>query len=313
MTKEKETRDRLDELLTGQIGQWRDHWLDTLPPVTQPHAFSSGFRRRMERLLRRAEAYPCGRPRLRLALLLAALLAAMVMMLAFARLYGFSLAGPSGILPGLDPAGADALVGAPHGGEDTVTLTVNFESYGDFFEIGRDLIAATDPMLENRLRLERCVPEGSLYTYTFRTDTPVEKLYVAPPILYFPREIEPVTTALHEESAFFSAEIARLTEQETGTEAELLVRGEREWLPRTLTLTIGGQSWENTSSEAAFDEELYFTDGYFTFVLPFSAEELASRLDEARLTVTEVLCRAQVDDGNMQSPIALTVIHDVED
>ena len=33
MTKEKETRDRLDELLTGQIGQWRDHWLDTLPPV----------------------------------------------------------------------------------------------------------------------------------------------------------------------------------------------------------------------------------------------------------------------------------------
>lgn len=81
MTKEKETRDRLDELLTGQIGQWRDHWLDTLPPVTQPHAFSPGFRRRMERLLCRAEAYPCGRPRLRLALLLAALLAAMVMML----------------------------------------------------------------------------------------------------------------------------------------------------------------------------------------------------------------------------------------
>ena len=38
MTKEKE--DRLDEFLTGQIGQWRDHWLDTLPPVTQPHAFS---------------------------------------------------------------------------------------------------------------------------------------------------------------------------------------------------------------------------------------------------------------------------------
>ena len=70
MTKEKE--DRLDEFLTGQIGQWRDHWLDTLPPVTQPHAFSSGFRRRMERLLRCAEAYPCGRPRLRLALLLAA-------------------------------------------------------------------------------------------------------------------------------------------------------------------------------------------------------------------------------------------------
>lgn len=82
MTKEKE--DRLDELLTGQIGRWRDRWLDTLPPVTQPHTFSPGFRRRMARLLRRAQARPAApaRPiRLRPVLLLAAVLAAMVMML----------------------------------------------------------------------------------------------------------------------------------------------------------------------------------------------------------------------------------------
>ena len=82
MTKEKE--DRLDELLTGQIGRWRDRWLDTLPPVTQPHTFSPGFRRRMKRLLRRAQARPAApaRPiRLRPVLLLAAILAAMVMML----------------------------------------------------------------------------------------------------------------------------------------------------------------------------------------------------------------------------------------
>ena len=56
MTKEQENR--LDELLTGQIGRSRDRWLDPLPPVTQPHTVAPGFRRRMKRLLRRAQARP---------------------------------------------------------------------------------------------------------------------------------------------------------------------------------------------------------------------------------------------------------------
>lgn len=50
---------------------------------------------------------------------------------------------------------------------ETLTLTVRYGSGGEFFEIGRDIVVATDKDFTQTLRMKMCKPVDGDYVYEF--------------------------------------------------------------------------------------------------------------------------------------------------
>lgn len=79
---------------------------------------------------------------------------------------------------------------------DILTLYVDYESYGKFFEIAEDITVATDKDFTNKLVKTSSTAEESKYTYSFSLNEPVETIYISPPTLYITTEIATTSLAL---------------------------------------------------------------------------------------------------------------------
>lgn len=207
--------------------------------------------------------------------------------------------------------------------EDTdagvLTLYADYESYGTFFEIAIDIVVATDKDFTNVLRKTGCTVEESRYAYTFVLEESTDKIYISPPILYLPVEVETTSVSLNADSKtkfddqdWFS--VSSIDTKEAGEGMFMVtvtIKPHNETLPRYPKLVVGGEEIGGFSS-LNFNEDAVFDFGEFIFYLPAeSIETASSMLKDASLVVEDALIKVAATDTIFTSNIkSLNVVAD---
>jgi hypothetical protein len=192
--------------------------------------------------------------------------------------------------------------------DSVLELTVDYSAYGDFFEIGKDIEVYTDPELTVRLRMIRCVPnepyEGR-YKYSFELPAEVNAVWITPPLLYIPNEIEAVSCGAAAGSAakrpdgqiWFTVGECRAAKATDGLyTVSIIIDAVASDLPRSPRLLAGGQELGGTSA-LNFDGDGVFTSGEFQFSIKAKDEDDAVRIAEKSTSmISEELKAQEVDD-----------------
>jgi len=189
-------------------------------------------------------------------------------------------------------------------GADTLTLTVQVGSGGDFFEIGQPLAASVSMDFSQPLQMKgSSVDENGNYVWQFGIEgAGPDTVYVKQPILYRPVEIAAVSvplvvgaTSQIDGEDWFSVSAADISENPNGT---YTVRVEVSTLSGDLLrrpkLCVGGKEFSPISGGQNFQS------GEFIFQVMAAAqskEEAASAVAAGTLKVEDALLR--VDAGEM--------------
>ena len=212
--------------------------------------------------------------------------------------------------------------------KDKLTITVNYESDGEFFEIGRDIVVATDSNFNNPLRMKNCdVGDGS-YAYEFNSENldNIKTVYIKPPILYMPVEITPVsvpmvagkvakmsTEDVNFETAganWFFVDTVNVEEESEGVyRVKIVVGAKAKDLPRFPKL-VNGETQIGGISALHFDENDNFEYGEFLFSINASSEkEAAMIVATSSLVVSDALIRVDANDLAIASNVkSLSVV-----
>ena len=212
---------------------------------------------------------------------------------------------------------------------DTLEITVEFKTTaGEYFEVGRHIIVATDPDFTNVLQMTGCKPADGIYVYEYDAKglDDVKTLYVIPPIVYVPTEITPVSVPLAEgKVAKFSDDDpdAKIAGKEWFTVASVdigssgaatvVINALSGDVPRFLKIVNGESEYANLSSVNNFKtDNSDFKSGEYTFVLPIDSEdEAAAFMESASLVVTDALIRVDADELPISSSIkSISVVTD---
>lgn len=197
---------------------------------------------------------------------------------------------------------------------DTLEITVEFKTTaGEYFEVGRHIIVATDSDFTNVLPMTGCKPAGGIYVYEYDAKglDDVKTLYVKPPIVYVPTEITPVSVPLSEGKVakintglsqskntgkdWFTVESVDIGGSGSATVTINALSGD---VPRFMKIVNGESEYVNLSSVANFDNDTgNFEYGEYSFILPADSEdEAAAFMETASLVVTDALIRVDADD-----------------
>lgn len=212
---------------------------------------------------------------------------------------------------------------------DTLEITVEFKTTaGEYFEVGRHIIVATDPDFTNVLPMTGCKPADGIYVYEYDAKglDDVKTLYVIPPIVYVPTEITPVSVPLTEGKVakfsdddpdakiagkeWFAVESVDIGESGAATVVINALSGD---VPRYLKIVNGESEYANLSSVNNFKTDTSdFKSGEYTFALPIDSEdEAAAFMESAALVVTDALIRVDADDLPISSSIkSISVVTD---
>ena len=311
-----------DRDIRGNIAESRDIWLASLPDYdAQPSELLPDTRLPIKEMVRRRHAQ-----KLLLKLLIAAL---MLLLCAFAIIPNFGF---------ISTEGDEIDVSYPQGARQeaqSLTIVVDYESYGEGFEIIKHMTVAVDPDFKNILDRIDTSAENGLYRYTYEAPAEISQVYISPPVIYTPVPIEPEYYPLISETSqktdtekWFTVEEVVLNgiscqdplpeyfstdENSYDGEIAVTVQGDGSGnIPRLPKLVIDGREYGSTST-VQFDEEANFGKAVFTFPLPSELYNLTSQqLSSARILVSEAMARAvAVPQGLFQSSsITLTVIND---
>lgn len=187
------------------------------------------------------------------------------------------------------------------------TLDVDYTAYGDNFEIAKDITISTDRQLQNKVPLASNSSDGDTYTYTFELDESIEQLYVSAPVVYVPAEITPITVSLYSDSTngskmsansdslftISSVAVAENSSEDAETVPVIVdVEPTNGNVPRLPELVTTSGSIPGITIHD-FDDDGNFTGGRFIFfVAAESASDAETLLNEASITVSNVLVRA---------------------
>ena len=188
----------------------------------------------------------------------------------------------------------------------TLTLYADYDLYGRDFEIARDIALSPDEGFSSTFRLISCLPqEDGTYKYTFETGGPVDRVFVAPPILYIPRDIPEVTAGLAGDEVpvtvgsetWFTVTSVEIGQPEDGRQTvRLLIEGtDSSLIPRLPRLSYNGEAFDGTSS-LSFDKDMGFTGGEFVFQLP-APDGGAMTAEGMTLTVGSALERVEASSA----------------
>jgi len=192
--------------------------------------------------------------------------------------------------------------------EQTLTVYADYSSWGEFFEIAKDVIAATDPYFINVLQ-GSSGPEDGSYVYRYALAAPVKKIYLSPPTLCIPETIEPVSaflkageTVMLNGEDWFSISAVDIGKPQGGVcEVTVTILPKNDILPRSPEVVMGSERHGGFSS-LNFNKEYVFDSGEFVFQLPAaSAEELSKRIEKAELSVGEILRQVYAGDAVFSS------------
>ncbi len=212
---------------------------------------------------------------------------------------------------------------------DTLEITVEFKTTaGEYFEVGRHIIVATDPDFTNVLQMTGCKPADGIYVYEYDAKglDDVKTLYVIPPIVYVPTEITPVSVPLAEgKVAKFSDDDpdAKIAGKEWFTVASVdigssgaatvVINALSGDVPRFLKIVNGETEYVTLTSVNNFKTDTSdFDYGEYTFALPIDSEDAAAAfMESAALVVTDALIRVDADDLPISSSIkSISVVTD---
>lgn len=205
---------------------------------------------------------------------------------------------------------------------ETLTLTVDYTDYGTGFEIGQDIRVYTDSALTNELSKIRCTPENGNYNYEFEWGGDVDTIYITPPVLYIPTEIDKEVFPLSADMAsspvdmseepdeWFSISDISVDEYSDGVySVAVSIIPNNDELPRFPMLVIDGESIGGMSS-LNFDEGGCFSSGEFVFYVPCDdIELLKAQLSAAYIEIEDSLSVARASDLSLTSSVkALRVV-----
>jgi len=202
--------------------------------------------------------------------------------------------------------------------ENTLKLTVNYDSGREFFEIGRDIVVAADSSFENPWRMRRCNVVDENYVYEFEPEnlSDLKGVYIKPPILYMPVEITPVSVPIVE------GEMARMStgDMEFGTvgtdwfsvdtvdiekylegvyKVRVVVKANAKDLPR-LPKLVNGETRIGGTSALNFDQNDNFDYGEFLFTVNAGSEK---EVAASSLVVSDALIRVEAGDLDISSNV----------
>ena len=198
---------------------------------------------------------------------------------------------------------------------DKLAITVNYNSRGEFFEIGRDIIVAADSSFNNPLRMKSSNVKDGCYVYEFdATDLGEAKtVYIKPPILYMPTGITSVSVPLAAgkvakmsaedvkfetaSSNWFSIDSVGVEDNTEGcytVRVSILANGKD--LPRFPKL-VNGTTQIGGISALRFNETDDFESGEFLFTVNAGSQKEALKMvAESSLVVSDALIRVDTDE-----------------
>ena len=195
--------------------------------------------------------------------------------------------------------------------DDTLLLYVTFDTNVDFFEIVRDITVASDETFANPFTLLSCIPDNGRYIYEFSVPDrqTLEKIYIEPPVLVVPTEIDTVTFSpqqcledqsmvyIQDEPWFTVSDISVSELDSTMYRVVVRILLESVNIPRFALMDINGLTIEALSS-MNFDIDGIFDFGEFYFDIPASGEEEVEEvLANAEISISDALIR--VDSGEI--------------
>ena len=200
---------------------------------------------------------------------------------------------------------------------NTLTLYVEYETSAESFEFGKHISVSTDNSFTQLIKMLRGLPDYELnrYVYTFEWNEPVDTIYIKPPVLYIPTEIETVTLPITAGSIAMSSDGKQwfeITEVSVSDSAIgiynvlLTIAPLSEDLPRSPEIIVGEQSFAAGTTEYNFNENSVFDGGMFSFnIIAFDddADEAAAILENATLNFSNALLKAYPDSMVVTSDI----------
>ncbi len=215
-----------------------------------------------------------------------------------------------------------------------LTISMNYNSGGEPFEIGRDIIVAADSDFEDVLRItNRVSSDNGNYTYELDSSniSNLKTVYIKPPILYMPTEIAPISISLA------TGEVAKViseNEDRLGSVGEdlfsvdsinieessddiyivrVIVDAISKDLPR-LPKLVNGNNQIGGVSVLHFDENDDFKYGEFLFHINASSEDEAEMIaGESSLVISDILMRVDAGTSSMSSNIKSLDVVTVEE
>lgn len=210
--------------------------------------------------------------------------------------------------------------------DDTVMLTVDYDSDGSFFEIGRDIVVSTSPDFSAVLRKSGSTAENGRYIYEYPMNgTAPTTLYVKPPILYMPTEIDAFTVPLMPAGGSLSAENMGSLEKPWFTVSKVNAAEASDGvysiratitpntvdLPRFPRLVVGDQVIGGAAT-LNFDEDGNFASGVFQYDVKADSKEAAlAQVANANIVVENALLRvdsSKLRIGSSVQSVTVTVV-----
>jgi len=206
-------------------------------------------------------------------------------------------------------------------------ITVNYDSNGAFFEIGKEMVVSTDRNFTNPLKLVKCdAKEGSyLYEYSVKDFENIDTVYIKPPVLYMPTSIHTVSIPLRigevaemvkdeastkaKSNEWFQIEnIESGDREEAGYPVKVTVKGLMNDLPRFPRIKTEGNEIGGISA-LTFNEDDEFENGEWLFYLEAnSIEQLQEIIEDSTIEISDSLVKVAVDSVECSSNIALSIV-----
>ena len=219
-----------------------------------------------------------------------------------------------------------------NGGEpaaESAKVTVTYDTKGQSFEIITDLSAYTDSSLSNKLKLDSCSVEGSLYVYTFlgESEDEIGQLYIKLPVLYQAASVDDISSSAAKGSLckdengedWFKVIETWAGISADGIELDMTIEPYTSAIPRTFELIVDNTVYSSGSTGMGFDETGEFTKGEIKFNLPGNV--MTSLLegevttggevtlsDNVTIRVSEVMRRIEADETAFTSDVEITIL-----
>ena len=217
-------------------------------------------------------------------------------------------------LSGADGSKMEILYSSASTDGNYLFITASYTGPDDFFEIGKDLVVSTNKDMSEPLKLKLCTANEKTLTYQYELMDGIEQVYIEPPVLYCPREIDSVKVALNEQeicfqgnNPWFTIQTVDIQENEgSNTSVSVTVDFITSSIPRLPKLVIDGQSYY-CISEINYNADGTISDGVFLYNLP--KEINRDRLDkDSAIEISSMLITISPENLDLSANIKNLVV-----
>lgn len=179
-----------------------------------------------------------------------------------------------------------------------IKIDVTLDSKNEFYEIARDIVASEDENFTNTLSIKALKANDSTYSYYFESEKLLEDIYIKPPILYSPKNINKIELSLQKskevsilsDDHWFKIDDVQLSDGEKNATIKIIISAKSDKLPRYPKLLLDDTYYDGLSS-LNFDSNDNFTFGEFYFNIPTKKEKISTEINNATLIVEHALVK----------------------